>query len=66
MEVDIEKMLTEWAPTSSRDMYLNMVADALGKASHNTTHTQQQIQIVTVTNTALGAGLIHSIVANSA
>ncbi|ADZ91909.1 RebB family R body protein [Marinomonas mediterranea] len=63
MKVDIEKMLAEWAPVSSRDMYLNMVSDSLGKASENTTHAQQQIQTITVTNTALGSGLIYSIAA---
>ena len=63
MQIDIEKMLSEWSPTSSRDMYLNMVADSLGKASQNATHAQQQIQTITVTNTALGSGLIYSIAA---
>ncbi|NVK72137.1 hypothetical protein C0J08_20230 [Marinomonas sp. CT5] len=63
MPIDIEKMLSEWAPVSSRDMYLNMVADSLGKASENATHAQQQIQTITVTNTALGSGLIYSIAA---
>lgn len=63
MQVDIEKMLAEWSPSSSRDMYLNMVADSLGKASQNATHAQQQIQTITVTNTALGCGLIYSIAA---
>lgn len=63
MQIDIEKMLSEWSPTSSRDMYLNMVADSLGKASENATHAQQQIQTITVTNTALGSGLIYSIAA---
>ncbi|SBS31138.1 hypothetical protein MSP8887_01446 [Marinomonas spartinae] len=63
MQIDIEKMLAEWSPISSRDMYLNMVADSLGKASENATHAQQQIQTITVTNTALGSGLIYSIAA---
>ncbi|KZN13033.1 MULTISPECIES: RebB family R body protein [Marinomonas] len=63
MPIDIEKLLTEWSPVSSRNMYLNMVADSLAKASQNATHVQQQIQTITVTNTALGSGLIYAIAA---
>lgn len=63
MSLDIEKLLAQWAPVSSRDMYLNMVADSLAKASQNAAHTQQQIQTITVTNTALGSGLIYAIAA---
>lgn len=63
MEINIEKMLSQFTPTTSRNMYLNMVADSLGKASQNATHAQQQIQTILVTNTALGSGLIYSIAA---
>lgn len=63
MEIDIEKMLREFSPITSRNMHLMMVADSMGKAAENTTHAQQQIQTILVTNTALGSGLIYSIAA---
>lgn len=63
VKINIETMLDKFSPVSSRNLYLNMVADSLGKASLNATQVQQQIQTIVVTNTALGAGLIYSIAA---
>ncbi|MBD1557272.1 hypothetical protein HC752_09990 [Vibrio sp. S9_S30] len=55
MEVDIEKMLRAFSPVTSRNMHLAMVADSMGKTAENTTHAQQHIQTILVTNTALGS-----------
>ncbi len=54
-------LVAKYAPTISRSMLLQAVAQAMGNAAHNATFVQQQNNLLINTNTALSTGLIHSL-----
>jgi hypothetical protein len=61
MPEQCNKLIAEYAPTISRSMLLQAVAQALSNAAHNGTFAQQQQNIVNNTNTALSTAMLHSI-----
>ncbi len=55
------ELVNKYAPSISRSMLVQAIAQAMGNAAHNASFTQQQQNLIINTNTALSAGILHSI-----
>ena len=55
------ELVNKYAPSISRSMLVQAIAQAMGNAAHNASFTHQQQNLIINTNTALSAGILHSI-----
>ena len=60
-EEQINELVAKYAPSTSRSMLVQAVAQALGNAAHNGTFAQQQLNVIIHTNTALNAAMLYSV-----
>lgn len=60
-EENLNDLVAKYAPSLSRSMMVQAVAQAMGNASHNATFAQQQQNMIINTNTALCAAMVQSV-----